>query len=729
MATPLPSHDAPYPNPDLVRERSGASFDASLVTNFLDGGRPDLTARRRFIEAAVLSDPSGIFDHTTDPYVDRNTRHVRALGRMVRLSDLARRLKVKDEVEFQWLVDAVGDDLPTALHWVMFVPNIESLCDEEQRKYWLPRCKHLEVIGCYAQTELGHGSNVRALETTATYDKETDEFVLHTPSLTGSKFWPGTLGRTANCAMVIAQLVDGEGIHRGVHNFLVPLRDPETHLPLPGVTVGDIGPKIGYNNMDNGFASFDKVRVPRRNMAARFSKVLPGSGKYVAAKVSEATRRIHYITMMYVRAHISHESGKNLARGITIAVRYSCVRRQGFVGDTDEERQVMDYLTQQQTLLPLLASAYALRFAGRRVLDRLRHTEAALLRQAEGGGSAADAVPKERVSDLHASTSCLKSFCSGLTADGLEKARKCCGGHGFLVSSGLPELIGTYLQNPTVEGDNAMLHQQTVRVLLKVLPVASARAKGSRQTHVWEDADCTYLVDGCADLLAGKMPTVPEDLLDLDGLCAVHRGRACRLLLQVGGALRTAERAKVPPEEAWNESLPAMAAASTAHATALVLDTFRKVLEEAERGSSCLGPQEVASLRNLAVLFGIWRMEATMADFLEGGAMGPERAPEVRVALREALRKVRPDAVALADAWDFSDFRLKSALGRYDGDVYPAIIEASRRDPLNATEPGPGYREHLRGMILEGRRRRQEEEAAKKDKGQVKGVTGTVARL
>jgi acyl-CoA oxidase len=125
------------------------------------------------------------------------------------------------------------------------------------------------MIGCYAQTELGHGSNIRALETTATFVKNEatnggggddqlgdGEWIINSPTITSTKFWPGTLGKTANHAMIIAQLIDGDGIERGIHNFIVPLRSMKDHTLLPGVMTGDIGPKIGYNNMDNGYATF-----------------------------------------------------------------------------------------------------------------------------------------------------------------------------------------------------------------------------------------------------------------------------------------------------------------------------------------------------------------------------------------------------------------------------------------------------------------------------------------
>lgn len=182
---------------------------------------------------------------------------------------------------------------------VMFVPNILTLCDAEQQAEWLPLCRDWKMIGCYAQTELGHGSNIRALETTATFLKESEgakkggEWMINSPTLTSWKFWPGTLGKTANHAMVIARLIDGSGVDRGIHNFLVPLRSVEDHSLLPGVETGDIGPKIGYNNMDNGYAKFDGVRIPRRNMAMRFATVNEeGVYEKVAGGADEAASKV-----------------------------------------------------------------------------------------------------------------------------------------------------------------------------------------------------------------------------------------------------------------------------------------------------------------------------------------------------------------------------------------------------------------------------------------------------
>ena len=167
--------------------------------------------------------------------------------------------------EYGWLEAHQGQP-PIGLHLGMFVDNIEDLADDEQRKKWLPLARNLDIIGCYAQTEIGHGSDVQGLETTATFDKETDEFVIHTPSMTATKWWPGDMGRNANFGTVYARLLienDGEMADYGPASFIVQLRDRDTHKHMPGVKSGDLGPKFGFFEKDNGWMSFNKVRIPR----------------------------------------------------------------------------------------------------------------------------------------------------------------------------------------------------------------------------------------------------------------------------------------------------------------------------------------------------------------------------------------------------------------------------------------------------------------------------------
>jgi acyl-CoA oxidase len=179
----------------------------------------------------------------------------------------------------EYLVDDVS---PYFLHMEMFITTIREQASEEQRILWLPLIESWKIIGAYAQTELGHGSNVRGLELEARWDSRTREFVLHSPTLTASKWWNGSLGRIANHAIVVAQLMLPNGsdgfVSHGPHPFIVQVRDMKTHEPLDGVVVGDIGPKYGYITMDNGYMLFDHFRYLDQHRVPYLTRLkVPGS--------------------------------------------------------------------------------------------------------------------------------------------------------------------------------------------------------------------------------------------------------------------------------------------------------------------------------------------------------------------------------------------------------------------------------------------------------------------
>jgi len=717
MASQIKISDIPSTiNADLLNERSRSTIDPNRITHVLDGSS-ERTERRRYLEQLIARDPTGIFSNDENIFLHRKDRHVRALAKHVRLIELCRSIGLGSEVGGEvtrsedWfsITAGVADDLPTALHWVMFLPNIITLCDEEQQKKWLPLCRDWRVIGCYAQTELGHGSNVRGLETTATFvregspqkggDVEGGSWVINSPTLTSTKFWPGTLGRTSNHAMVIARMIDGEGVDRGMHNFIVQTRSMDDHSLMPDVVCGDIGPKIGLNNMDNGFARFDNAVIPRRNMAMRFATV-DQQGRYEKKVLSDAASKVSYITMMQVRAYIIHESFKNLAMGCTMAIRYSAVRKQGFASDNITEVQILDYKQQQHRLFPLLASSYCFFFTGKRVLTELQLIEQRLISLSTSSNK--EVITKIEVGDMHASLSALKSFTTTVAADGIEDCRKSCGGHGFLQCSGFPELVCTYLQNPTVEGDNQMLPMQVMKILLKLV---NDVGRGDKKTIAeWEKCHTSYLLQPVQEMLhgeSGKQCAVDckEGMMNPQILLAAFEHRAARLLTETSLQIQSvAEEESM--ESAWNGALIQMGRVSRAHSLVLLLDKFiAGIKEEAEKS---LAPQEVTVMNDLSILFGLYWMEKEAGEFMEDGHVSAEQMKWARACIIIILDKLRPHVVKLVDAFDFSDFRLKSALGRYDGNVYPAILESSKKDQLNTTEPGPGYEEHLKRLFVDG---------------------------
>jgi acyl-CoA oxidase len=414
---------APQGSELIEAEREKSNISVEKLSNFLF--TKDVLERQKRILSILQSEPA--FDKSQNYFNGRTEAFKTALGRAKRMRQL--------EVEHKWdqndlstAYDLISEPGPYGLHIGMYLVSKRAHCfwlssliifqttlrgqgTPEQQKLFLEPAENYKHIGCYAQTELGHGSNVRGLETTATYNPENKSFTLHSPALTASKWWIGSLGRTANHAVVMAQLIIA-GKPYGPHPFICQIRDLKTHEPLEGIHVGDIGPKFGYNTMDNGFLLLNHVKIPHINMLARFSRVDPKTNKYV--KPSSAS--LVYGTLTWVRSTIVLQSGGVLARGVTIATRYASVRRQfqdrDAPSDTDGENQVLNYTMVQFRLLPLLAATFALHFTGKAMMKLYQQNQKKMESYSRNGSDAnRGAGPEEThsgsdlLADLHA-TSC-----------------------------------------------------------------------------------------------------------------------------------------------------------------------------------------------------------------------------------------------------------------------------------------------------------------------------------
>lgn len=138
---------------------------------------------------------------------------------------------------------------PFGLMRFLFIPPVKQLGTDEQIAQWVPLAEAGKIIGSYAQTELGHGTQVRGIETTATFDKETDEFVIHSPTLSSTKYWPGALAVVSTHTLLMARMIlDGKDL--GVHAFIMQIRSLDNFKPLPGIELGDIG-YVFPSNVEN----------------------------------------------------------------------------------------------------------------------------------------------------------------------------------------------------------------------------------------------------------------------------------------------------------------------------------------------------------------------------------------------------------------------------------------------------------------------------------------------
>ncbi|ROW05699.1 hypothetical protein VMCG_05160 [Cytospora schulzeri] len=651
----------------LAQERGKSNVNVDQLAEFLF--TKEALQRKDKILNTLSSDP--VFDKSKNYYQGREDRILQALARGKRLEQLSQKHKWTQD-EFDQANQLLGEVTPLVMHYKMFTPTIREQGTPEQHKLFLEKAQRFEIIGCYAQTELGHGSNVRGLETTATWNPDDKTFTINSPSLTASKWWIGSLGKVANHAVVMAQLIV-KGKAYGPHPFIVPIRDLKTHEPLENVHVGDIGPKFGFNTMDNGFLLLNNVKVPHINMLARFSRVDPETSKYIRPP----TPVLVYGTLTYVRSTIVLESGSVLARGVTIATRYCAIRKQ--FQDLDAkasevgENQVLNYTMVQYRLLPLLAATFALHFTGRNMISLYEENQKRLAAASSPSSNDSKRRPgpeeltpgADLLADLHSTSCALKAFSSIVAAEGLEVCRRACGGHGYSSFSGIGSFYADYLPTVTWEGDSYMLTQQVARYLLKsARAVLSGKAAENDTTRFLNNFLKRKDVGAAYDVLGSD-----QELVD---------AFAWRVAYLTFDALRKRDEEKQP----WNSLLVDFYRLSTANAQYMVVKSFKDALDSNALQSG-LDSETVPVLHMLFKLFALHTLEKEASEFFASAATTIKQIALARKQVMKLLEEVRPHAVKLVDSWKFPDWQLDSSLGKYDGNVYEDMFFRTSLNPLN----------------------------------------------
>lgn len=576
-------------------------------------------------------------------------------------------------------------------------PTVERQSSEEQWRAWGPLIESGRWLLCYAQTEAAHGSNLSGLRTTATFvepgkgmgsqDGDDDgEWEIHTPEPSASKMWIGGSGSTATHAVVMAKMVI-RGEDRGMHPFLVPLRDPATHQLLPGRTALDMGPKMGAASMDNGVLSFDAVRIPRTNLLARFQTV-DRSGTY--AQRNQQAKALMRGTMTLVRVGLCEIAAHHAARATLVAMRYAVVRRQGSSSSSSSssplrlEPQIIDYASVQQRLFGAMASSWALTFAAR----HMRAIYNALQRDL-----AADRLDTPLLQQVHGHTSVLKAVVTTESLDVVQRCRRSMGGHGYSQASGLSDLeVQQPLANLTYEGDNHMLLAGPAANFL----VKQLRSNSSHPPEL------SYLGDA-------RVTASPASGDDGDRIASqawqlhVVGHRAARLVQALAdlrgarqdsgsGSGKSSSDAKATSIRANLDSNLATRA-SKAHGHFFILYAFIHTVDaiRAEAGpSSTTTPPMLAALDRLRTLYFLdvcLLAPDALADYTEDGSLGLATIDACRTHRARTLAELRSDALGLCEAFDLDDWYLGSPLGSSDGRAYQRFLDWIRLEPLNQSGP------------------------------------------
>src|SRR4051794_6874598 len=348
----------------------------------------------------------------------------------------------------------------TGVQWGLFGGAILHLGTERHHSRYIADVMSLDLPGCFAMTETGHGSDVQSIRTTATYDPATDEFVVETPDDDAVKDYIGNAAAHGRMAVVFAQLITEAGGH-GVHALLVPIRDDEGN-PCPGVSIEDCGHKAGLNGVDNGRLAFHQVRVPRVALLDRYGSVAE-DGTY-SSPIESETRRFFTMlgTLVQGRVSVSGAAMSASKVALAIAVRYGVARRQFKAPGSEREVRLLDFLQHQRRLLPALATTYALHFAQEELVAQLHVVFSGDNANAPTGDEEA-ALARRKLETLAAG---LKATSTWHATHAIQTCREACGGAGYLSVNRLPQLKADTDVFTTFEGDNTVLLQLVAKTLL-----------------------------------------------------------------------------------------------------------------------------------------------------------------------------------------------------------------------------------------------------------------------
>lgn len=548
------------------------------------------------------------------------------------------------------------------VHYGLFFNALRGSANDNQLSYWLDRGAATlnGIIGCFCMTELGHGSNVQALETTATFDERTDEFVIHTPSLTATKWWIGGAAHSATHGVVFAQLVI-KGKRHGVKSFVVPLRNPEDYSLKPGITIGDLGKKMGRDGIDNGYVQFSHVRIPRLYMLMKHTKV-SREGQVKEPPLAQLT----YGALITGRTAMVVDSSASSKRMCTIAIRYACVRRQFSSSPGAPETKLIDYAMHQRRLMPLLAQTYAMQFAGDKLLKMYNQCTKKL---AAAGGSDKEATKEalDILKEMHATSAGLKAFCTWSALEAIDKCRQTCGGHGYSAYNGFGSAFADFAVHTTWEGDNTILALQAGRSLIGSYRDA---VKGVKLA-----AGVSYLNrrEDLKKSSAGNRAVSDFDVIkEAWQACSATAVEKAALLFEDA----MSKQGKTQ-DEAYEYTSQLRFLAAQVHTRGFLVTGFLETVENAPASI-----QKV--LKPLALLYSMWSIEENSGLFLQANYFTSEQIDQIRTLVSDLCLEVRDQCIGLTDAFNMSDYFINAPIGTYDGNIYPKYF-----DRINKSSP-PG---------------------------------------
>lgn len=527
------------------------------------------------------------------------------------------------------------------VQWGLFGGAVENLGTERHHEAYVKQIISLELRGCFAMTETGHGSDVQSLETTATYDPETEEFILDSPTPTARKDYIGGAAETATMASVFAQLItteDGKPVNHGVHCLLVPIRDADGN-DLPGVTTSDCEYKGGLPGVDNGRIVFDHVRVPRVNLLNKYGDVAP-DGTY-SSPIENPNRRFFTMLGTLVRGRITvgGSAGAAARVALDIATRYALQRKQFSAPGEDNEVLIMDYLVHQRRLFPLIAKSYALQFAQNELVSKCHDIQTA------------DEPDAEEQRELESRAAGLKAANTWHASRAIQESREACGGAGYMAENRLVALRGDTDVFTTFEGDNHVLTQLVAKELLtayaddikSMSPVEWVRfAASTVGDQVIKRTAAETIIQTIVD--ARQDSEEEGSLFNRGTQIKMFEDREQYLLASVARRLQ-AKSKEMSEFDAFNSVQDHVLHAATAHIDRVILEAFVAGIE------ACPDEDARELLGIVCDLYALSVIEDDKAWYVEHRHLSTERAKAVTRGINDRCRALRPHAKTLVEGF------------------------------------------------------------------------------
>ena len=636
---------------------------ARELKKILDGSFPEARAR---IRKDVLSNPDSLPVYDQD--LEGSRAHTTDQLQMVLESGLPYGAFRKDQggtgetgqtltsIEMLGHID-LSLMVKSGVQWGLFGGAVGNLGTERHSEL-VKDLIELRALGCFAMTERGHGSDVQSLETTATYDPETQEFIINSPTASAEKWFIGNAARDGRFAAVFCQLyTPGVEESHGVHCIVARIREDDGSA-IPGVRLGDHGYKGGLKGVDNGTLSFENYRVPRENLLNRFADV-DAEGNY-SSPIENPNRRFFTMLGALVRGRVTVgvDAGAAARTALGIGVNYANIRRQFAADDSLPEKRLIEHRQHRLRLVPRIARAYALQLATNNLISRVHDLDQLGLDPTN--------MTKEQQSDqreVEAHAAALKAANTAHATDTIQEMREACGGAGYMAENLLTTLKADSDVFTTFEGDNVVMLQLAAKELMTGFAREVGSLRPMEMVRFGLDNFSTLLRRRtAADALIQNLVDTFSDsdetsLFDPSFQVKLIEERENRLMVSLARRLRPAKKMDIEEAaEVVDNAQDHLISVAWAHIDRILFEALLEAESEVESEDARRVFEQVRHV------FFLDMIKTNAAWYLEQNLLTGTRTKAARAALNDLVDSLGPWSKPLVDAFGIPDSILNVTL-------------------------------------------------------------------